>query len=140
MSARTAYAASAPAWLSQVMRFVAVGAFQTGLNVVCFAGAHALGVPYRAAAVVAGVVVFVVGFLLNRHWTFSSRSVAIRRHAVRYTCVVLGAIGVGVLLLTFFVEVAGVPAVPAQALAILVSAPASFLAQRTWVFGEDAAR
>lgn len=137
MSARSTQRTSVPAWVPQGVRFVVVGALQTGLNVGCFAVVHGLGAPYRAAAVVAGIVTFVAGFLLNRHWTFSRRrSAAIRCHAVRYTCVVVGAIGLGVLLLTFFVEVVGIAPVPAQVLAILVTAPASFLAQRSWVFGD----
>ena len=50
-----------------------------------------------------------------------------------------GAVALGVVLLTFFVEIAGVPPVPAQVLAIIVVAPASFFVQRAWVFaGEDA--
>jgi putative flippase GtrA len=39
-----------------------------------------------------------------------------------------------VLVLTFFVEVTGMPEIAAQVAAILIVAPVSFLVQRTWVF------
>jgi putative flippase GtrA len=129
-----------PRWLWQAARFGAVGVLQNAVNVACFALAREAGAHYRAAALVAGLFGFLLSFWLNRHWTFSGRQGAIERHVVKYTLVYAGAVAVGVLLLTFFVEVGGVPPVPAQVLAILVAAPASFLVQRAWVFaGEDVA-
>jgi putative flippase GtrA len=79
----------------------------------------------------------VLSFWLNRHWTFTGRSGAMERHVVKYTCVFAGAVAVGVLLLTFFVEVGGLRPIAAQVLAILVVAPASFLVQRAWVFSDE---
>jgi putative flippase GtrA len=130
-----------PHWLGQAARFGAVGVLQNGVNVACFALAREAGAHYRAAALIAGLVGFALSFWLNRHWTFSGRQGAVERHIVKYTLVYAGAVALGILLLTLFVEIGGVPAVPAQVLAILVVAPASFLVQRAWVFaGEDAAR
>jgi putative flippase GtrA len=124
-------------WLRQAARFGAVGLLQNGVNVACFALARAAGAHYRVAAIVAGFVGFALSFWLNRHWTFTGRSGAIERHLVKYTCVYASAVALGVLLLTFFVEVGGVPPVAAQVLAILVVAPVSFLVQRAWVFAGD---
>jgi len=130
-----------PRWLWQAARFGAVGVLQNAVNVACFALAREAGAHYRAAALVAGLFGFVLSFGLNRHWTFAGRQGAIERHVVKYTVVYAGAVAVGVLLLTIFVEIGGVPPVPAQVLAILVAAPASFLVQRAWVFAdEDVAR
>jgi putative flippase GtrA len=127
-----------PRWLSQAARFGAVGVLQNALNVACFALAREAGVHYRLAAVIAGFLGFALSFWLNRHWTFTGQSWTIERHVVKYTCVFAAAVAVGVLLLTFFVEVGGLPPVLAQVLAILVVAPASFAVQRAWVFaGED---
>jgi putative flippase GtrA len=130
-----------PRWLRQAARFGAVGVLQNAVNVACFALAREAGVHYRAAAILAGFVGFALSFWLNRHWTFSGRQGAIQRHIVKYTLAYAGAVALGVVLLTFFVEAGGVPPVAAQVLAIIVVAPASFLVQRAWVFaGEDAAR
>jgi putative flippase GtrA len=129
-----------PHWLLQAVRFGAVGVLQNAVNVACFALARETGAHYRAAALIAGFVGFVLSFWLNRHWTFSGRPGAIERHVVKYTLAYAGAVALGVFLLTLFVEAGGVPPVAAQVLAIVVVAPASFLVQRGWVFaGEDAA-
>ena len=53
---------------------------------------------------------------------------------MRYSTVFSTAVMAGIVVLTIEVEVLSVPAVLAQAIAILVVAPASFLAQRFWVF------
>jgi putative flippase GtrA len=123
------------AWVGQAVRFGTVGVLQNGLNVATFALATGLGMHYRPAAVVAAVLALVVSFLLNRHWTFIGHSTPVGRQGVRYALVFTCAVAVGVVLLTFFVEVAGMAEVPAQLAAILIVAPLSFLAQRAWVFG-----
>jgi len=130
-----------PRWLWQAGRFGAVGVLQNAVNVACFALAREAGVHYRAAAIVAGLFGFGLSFWLNRHWTFSGRQGAIERHVVKYTLAYAGAVAIGVVLLSFFVEAGGVPPVAAQILAIIIVAPVSFLVQRAWVFaGEDVAR
>jgi putative flippase GtrA len=118
----------------EAIRFATVGVLQNGLNVAVFALATAAGVDYRVAAVIAGLVAFVASFLLNRHWTFMSRTAPIHHQGLRYLIVFASAIALGVVVLTFFVEVAGLPEVAAQVAAILVVAPVSFLVQRSWVF------
>jgi putative flippase GtrA len=127
-----------PGPLRQVVRFGTVGVLQNAVNVACFALAREAGVHYRVAAILAGFVGFVLSFWLNRHWTFSGRQGAIERHVAKYTVAYAGAVVLGVVLLTLFVEVGGVPAVAAQVLAIVVVAPASFLVQRAWVFAGEA--
>jgi putative flippase GtrA len=124
--------------LRQAARFGTVGLLQNGVNVACFALARVAGAHYRVAAIVAGFVGFALSFWLNRHWTFTGRSGAIERHLVKYTCVYVSAVALGVLLLTFFVEVTGIRPLAGQVLAIVVVAPLSFVVQRAWVFaGED---
>jgi putative flippase GtrA len=120
--------------LGEAVRFGIVGVSQNALNVAVFAVAARLGMHYRAAAVLAGAAAFVASFLMNRHWTFTGRGGPIHLQGARYLLVFASAVALGVVLLTLFVEVAGVPEVAAQVAAILIVSPLSFLAQRTWVF------
>lgn len=122
------------AWIGEAVRFGFVGLLQNGLNVAVFALATSLGVHYRGAAVIAGLVAFLVSFLLNRTWTFTGQATPAGPQGARYLVVFAAAIALGVVLLTLFVEVTGIPAVAGQVAAIIVVAPLSFLAQRTWVF------
>jgi putative flippase GtrA len=120
--------------LREAVRFATVGVAQNGLNLAVFALATAAGIPYAPAAVLAGLVALVASFLANRHWTFMTRDTPIHHQGARYVLVFASAVALGLLALTFFVEVAGLPEVAAQAAAILLVAPLSFLVQRSWVF------
>lgn len=114
----------------EFVRFAIVGVLQNALNVAVFAVATGLGVHYRVAAVVAAVAALLASFVLNRGWTFPGRTGPLYRYALVFA----SAVALGVVLLTFFVEVAGLPEVAAQVAAIIVVAPLSFLVQRAWVF------
>jgi putative flippase GtrA len=120
--------------LGEALRFATVGVLQNGLNVAVFALLTAVGAHYQVAAVVAGLVALVASFLLNRQWTFTSRTSPIHHQGLRYLLVFASAVALGVVLLTFFVEVVGIPEIAGQVAAILVVAPLSFLVQRAWVF------
>jgi putative flippase GtrA len=54
--------------------------------------------------------------------------------AIRFLVVSLGALVVSLLLLTLFVESAGIPKVAAQALAVAASMPLNFLGNKLWSF------
>jgi putative flippase GtrA len=127
-------------WLGEAARFGVVGVTQNGLNIACFWVATELGAHYRPAAVLAGVLAFLFGFSLNRIWTFEGQTMPVGHQGMRYLCAFAGALGVGLLVLTALVELAGVEPVPAQVIAVFLVAPASFLVQRTWVFRRQARR
>jgi putative flippase GtrA len=120
--------------VGEAARFGTVGVLQNGLNVATFAIATGLGVHYRLAAVLAGLLALLVSFALNRNWTFMGHAAPAVRQGVRYLLVFTGAVALGVVLLTLFVELTGIAEVLAQVAAIVIVAPLSFLAQRTWVF------
>ena len=118
----------------EAVRFGVVGLLQNALNVAVFALLTGLGVEYRVAAVLAALAALLASFLLNRVWTFPGREARFHHQGARYALVFASAVALGVALLTSFVEVAGLPEVPAQVASILVVAPLSFLVQRAWVF------
>lgn len=122
--------------LPAIVRFGLVGLLQNALNVATFALAVEGGVPYRAAAGLAAVLALLVSFALNRLWTFRATAQGpLAGHAIRYTIMFTLSVAAGVVILSALVELAGFAPVPAQVVAIAVVAPASFLAQRAWVFG-----
>ena len=57
-----------------------------------------------------------------------------RFQAIRFFVVSLVAAGFGFLLLTLFVELAGLPKVPAEALAVAAATPLNFLGNKLWSF------
>jgi putative flippase GtrA len=121
-------------WL-QLVRFGFVGGIGFIVNVAVYALAvHSAGLDYRAASVVAWLVAVVNNFVLNRHWTFDAREGRAHFQALRFLVVSLAAEAFSLLLLTLFVESAGIAKIPAQALAVAASMPLNFLGNKLWSF------
>ncbi len=121
-------------WL-QLVRFGLVGGVGFIVNLAVYTlFVHSVGVDYRAASVAAWLVAVANNFVLNRHWTFDARDGRARFQAMRFLVVSLVAEGFSLLLLTLFVEGAGISKVPAQALAVAGSMPLNFLGNKLWSF------
>jgi dolichol-phosphate mannosyltransferase len=121
-------------WL-QLVRFGIVGAIGFIVNLAVYAlFVHPVGADYHVAAVAAWIVAVFNNFVWNRHWTFDAREGQVHFQAMRFVVVSLVAFGVSLLLLTLFVEAAGVPKVAAQALAVAASTPLNFLGNKLWSF------
>jgi len=126
-------------WL-QLVRFGIVGGVGFVVNLAVYAlFVHPLGVDYHVAAVAAWIVAVLNNFVLNRHWTFDARGGQAHAQAMRFIVVSLAAFGVSLLLLTLFVEVAGVAKVPAQALAVAAAMPFNFIGNKLWSFASESA-
>jgi dolichol-phosphate mannosyltransferase len=121
-------------WL-QLVRFGIVGAIGFVVNLLVYTlFVHGIGVEYRLASVAAWLVAVLNNFVLNRHWTFDARDGRARFQAIRFVLVSLAAEICSLLLLTAFVQGAGLAKVPAQALAVAASTPLNFLGNKLWSF------
>jgi putative flippase GtrA len=99
---------------------------------------HGLVIDYHVAAVMAWLVAVANNFVLNRHWTFDASDGRAHFQAMRFVTVSLVALGFSLLLLMAFVELASIPKVPAQALAVAASMPLNFLGNKLWSFRSEA--
>jgi putative flippase GtrA len=125
-------------WL-QLVRFAVVGGVGFVINIAVYAlCVHAASIDYHVAGVVAWLVAVLNNFVLNRHWTFDAGDGRAHFQAMRFFVVSLVALGVSQLLLTLFVEGAGIPKVAAQALAVGASMPLNFLGNKLWSFRSQA--
>jgi putative flippase GtrA len=128
-----------PANWFQLVRFGFVGGVGFVVNVTVYALlVHGAELDYLAANVVAWLVAVLNNFVLNRHWTFDAREGRAHHQAVRFLLVSLAAEAVSLLLLTLFVEVAHLPKVPAQTLAVAGAMPLNFLGNKLWTFRSEA--
>ena len=106
---------------------------QNGLNIGAFAVAVAVGVPFLLASVLAAVVALAVSF-------FAQPELDLRRHepnhqhAIGFITVWVAIVLLALPVLALLVDVAHLPKVLAQAVVIIVGAPASYVAQRRWTF------
>jgi len=121
----------------QLIRFGAVGATGYVVNLVVFAvSVHAIGIDYRVSAVVAWIISVLNNFWWNRHWTFGAPAKEAHPflQGVRFFVVSAVVFGVTYAVLVGLVSGAGVPKVPAQALAIAAGTPLNFVGQKLWSF------
>lgn len=121
-------------WLA-LMRFSLVGASGYVINLAVFAlVVHGLGLDYRLAACVAFAVAVSNNFMLNRHWTFRARGGHAGFQAARFFAVSLVAFAFNLAVLELLVAVAGLPHLPAQAVAIITATPLNFAGNKLWSF------
>ena len=124
-------------WL-QLGRYCLVGCVGYALNVSVFAVCvEGLGIHHVIAATIAFVFAVTNNFLWNRRWTFGSDGHA-GFQAMRFFAVSLAAFLLGVAVLQLLIGVGGVSPVPAQAIAIAIPTPLSFLTNKFWTFGGTA--
>jgi len=121
-------------WL-QLVRFAAVGASGYVVNLAVYTAAiHLLGIDYKVAAVLAFLISVANNFWLNRHWTFDARDGHAGFQAARFLTISVLAFLFSYAVLLLLVERAGLPKVPAQAIAIVCATPLSFVGQKLWSF------
>jgi putative flippase GtrA len=119
----------------QLVRFACVGASGYVVNLATFAACvHGAGIDYRAAALVAFLVAVTNNFLLNRHWTFAAGDGHAGFQAARFLTVSTAAFCFNLAALQALVAGAGLPEVPAQAIAIVVATPLNFAGNKLWSF------
>ncbi len=93
------------------------------------------GLNYLVSLTLASVVAILIGFLLNRSWTFRKRGRTVVAEFARYVLVTLANIGIGLAACAFLVEDVRVPYVYAIALVAATFAPLNYLVHRAWTFG-----
>lgn len=89
---------------------------------------------YSAAAVGAFLVAVTNNYTWNRLWTFRNQRGHLVYQGLRFILVASIALGLNILLLSAFIA-AGLPEIPAQAIAVVLVAPLSFTANKVWSFG-----
>lgn len=117
---------------AQLVRFCMVGGSGWIVNLVVFSVLVASGLHYVPAAVVSFAVAWCSNFVLNRIWTFRREGPIVAQGA-RHLAVSLGALAINLVILQTLVSLGLVP-IGAQAIAIVLVAPLSFMANRRWAF------
>jgi dolichol-phosphate mannosyltransferase len=120
-------------WI-QLAKFAAVGASGYAVNLAVYVTLlEAAGLHYLAAAACSFVVAVANNYTWNRQWTFRRQRGHLAYQGMRFLIVSLLALGTNLLFLQLFVT-AGVPKIPAQAAAIVLVFPLSFVGNKLWSF------
>jgi putative flippase GtrA len=119
----------------QLFKFCLVGGSGYVVNLTVFAiCVNALGVHHLVGATVAFVFAVSNNFWWNRHWTFRARHGHAGFQAARFFAVSIAAFVFAAAVLELLVSAAGMAAVPAQAISIVVATPLNFIGNKMWSF------
>lgn len=118
----------------QLFKFCVVGAIGYAVNLGVYATlVHVASVNYLVAAVCSFTVAVANNYAWNRLWTFRQERGHVVLQGARFLVVSLAALGANLVVLAILVA-AGLPKVPAQAVAIVLVTPVSFLGNKLWSF------
>ena len=121
-------------WL-QFGRYAIVGVTGYAISVATFAVLfHAVGMNSWSAATGAFCLALTNNFTWNRHWTFRAGDGHAGFQATRFVVINISAFILSLGVLRLLIDVAGLPPVGSQAIAVLVAAPPNFVAHRIWSF------
>jgi putative flippase GtrA len=133
---RIGLGAREPAAWVELFKFGAVGASGYVVHLVVFAAlVEGLGAHHIMGAVGAFCVAITNNFLWNRHWTFDASGGHAGDQAWRFLTVSLLGLGINLTALFLLVDVAGLPEIAGQALAVAIAMPANFVGNKMWTFG-----
>ncbi len=118
--------------LPRLIRFGPVGGVNTVVTYGVYVWIILLGVHYNTALACEYVVGIVLGYLLNRIWTFSDR-VHLEHPFKKYIATYAGVFLINLVFLNALVWLSIHP-LPAQVVALGLATLASYLLQRNWVF------
>ncbi|MEO8093267.1 MAG: GtrA family protein, partial [bacterium] len=125
-------------WI-ELVKFAAVGASGYVVNISVFAVlVEGLGVHHILGAIGAFCVAVSNNFLWNRHWTFDAADGHAGAQAWRFLTVSVVGLGINIAILALLVDVAGLPEVASQAIAVAVVMPINFVGNRLWTFRPSA--
>jgi putative flippase GtrA len=116
----------------QLIRFLIVGAANTAITLLAYAGAVHAGVRYLPAGAGAYALGGINGFVLNRNWTFSHRG-RVAHAAARYAAVTATGIVLNLVLLRLAVGL-GVPRAAGEVAAVAPVTLLTFALNRAWAF------
>jgi putative flippase GtrA len=120
---------------NQFLRFCVVGASGYVVNLTVYAALLAAGLHYLAAATISFVVAAGSNYAWNRAWTFQTSEAPLLQQGARALLVSGLSLGVNQLFLLTLVS-AGAGHLTGQAVAIVLTTPFSFAANKLWAFAE----
>jgi dolichol-phosphate mannosyltransferase len=134
LALRARHGVRRPANWMQLLKFCAVGATGYAVNLgVYTALVHGADIHFLVAAVVSFAVAVTNNYAWNRLWTFRHQRGHVGLQYARFLLVSALALGANLAILAVLVAV-DVSKVPAQAMAIVLVTPLSFLGNKLWSF------
>lgn len=98
-----------------------------------FAGLLKTGIHYIIVAVISNIIAITAAYINYKFFVFKTKGNYLREY-LRFYVVYGGGMGLGLLLLPFFVEVVHLSPLAGQAIVMFITAGVSFIAHRNYSF------
>lgn len=122
--------------IRELGRYVVTGGLCVLLNVfIAMVFTEYLGLHYLVSLALCSAIVIVIGFFLNKSWTFRKRGSAVLPEFLRYTLATGVNVVIGLWACALLVEKAEIHYLYAIAIVGVVSAPVTYVVHRAWTFG-----
>lgn len=122
----------------RVLKFLTVGAIGISVNLGIFHALYVIGVPYLIGSVCGLLVAMVIGFLLQKYWTFENYAFeSLRVQFVLYAGLALGNLVLNTGIVYVLVGRLGVFYLSAQAMGALVIAVDSYFMYHFYIFRRE---
>jgi putative flippase GtrA len=122
--------------IHEIARYVATGGICVLLNVlIAMVLTEYFGLHYLVSLAVCSAIVTVVGFFLNKSWTFRTRGSPVLPEFLRYALVTGVNIVITLCACALLVEKLRIPYLFAIAIIGVGAAPLTYIVHRAWSFG-----
>jgi putative flippase GtrA len=122
--------------LGEMLRYLLTGALGASLNVaVAVFLTEYVGLNYLVSLTICSAMVIVVGFFLNRSWTFRKSGTTVAAEFLRYALVTGINVPIGLVACAVLVKQAKIPYAYSIAIVAVVFAPITYAVHRAWTFG-----
>ncbi len=122
--------------LGEIARYIVTGGVCVMLNVlIAMVLTEYFKFHYLVSLAICSAIVTVVGFVLNKSWTFRKQGSAVLPEFLRYSLVTGINIVITLLVCALLVERLGIPYLYAIAMIGVGAAPLTYIVHRAWSFG-----
>lgn len=120
----------------ELVRYAATGMAGATVNVAAaIVLTEYAGLNYLVSLGLGSLLVIVVGFVLNRSWTFRKRGAGVIPDFLRYALVTVINVPVGMLACALLTQGVGMPYAYSIAIVAVMFAPLTYVIHRAWTFG-----
>jgi putative flippase GtrA len=119
----------------RIIKFLITGGIGLSVNLGTFHLLYVSGVPYLAGSIVAFCIAMIVGFILQKYWTFEEHTVErARTQFMLYAMLALCNLAVNTFIVYILVEYTGAHYLVAQAVGAGSVALVSYFVYRLYIF------
>lgn len=123
--------------MMRFIKFCIVGCSNTVISLIVYFGALSCGVNYIVATITGYVLSSAWGYVVNKLWVFKPKRNIIWKSVVKYYITYGVALGINVVGMYCFVDIACISEKIAPFIILCITIPLNFCMSKFWIYKED---